>query len=229
MPSYAWTGVMELIGHRGCAAQCPENTVRAVKRAAQYLDAVEVDVRRCGSGELVVFHDETVDRLTDGTGAIASLRWTELQDLDVLGSGESIPRLTDVLDAFPDGVRAQLELKDTGLAADVRDVVAEYDLDVTVSSFRPASLREVNAVDWTVPTGYLFEADPSTNLKIAIEHGCDVVHPHYDLCLETDIVTSAQNEGLDVVAWKAARTADEIAALRTVGVDGVTTDRWDIA
>ncbi|MFB6178949.1 MAG: glycerophosphodiester phosphodiesterase [Halorientalis sp.] len=220
---------MELIGHRGCAAQCPENTVRAVKRAAQYLDAVEVDVRRCGSGELVVFHDETVDRLTDGTGPVGDLCWTELQELDVLGSGESIPRLSDVLDVFPAGVRAQLELKDAGLAADVRDVVGTYDVDVTVSSFSPASLREVNAVDWAVPTGYLFESDPSTSLKIAIEHGCDVVHPHYDLCLETDIVSTAQNAGLDVVAWKAARTADEIVALRAAGVDGVTTDRWDIA
>ncbi|WP_136716303.1 glycerophosphodiester phosphodiesterase [Halorientalis salina] len=220
---------MELIGHRGCAAQCPENTVRAVKRAAQYLDAVEVDVRRCGSGELVVFHDETVDRLTDGTGPIGELDWEELRDLEVLDSGESIPRLSDVLDAFPDGVRAQLELKDAGLAADVRNVVADFDVGVTVSSFRPASIREVNTVDWDVATGYLFESDPSTSLKIAIEHGCEVVHPHYDLCLETDIVTAAQNEGLDVVAWKAARTADEIAALRAVGVDGVTTDRWDIA
>ena len=220
---------MELIGHRGCAAQCPENTVRAVKRAAQYLDAVEVDVRRCGSGELVVFHDETVDRLTDGSGPIADLTWSELRDLDVLDSGESIPKLDHVLDAFPEDVRAQIELKDSGIAGDVRNVVADYDVDVTVSSFRPASLREVNAVDWGVPTGYLFESDPSTSLKIAIEHGCDVVHPHYDLCLETDVVTAAQSSGLDVVAWKAARTADEIAALRNVGVDGVTTDRWDIA
>src|SRR6056297_1866307 len=225
MRSYAWRPVMELIGHRGCAAQCPENTVRAVKRAAQYLDAIEVDVRRCGAGELVVFHDETVDRLTDGSGPIADLTWSELRDLDVLDSGESIPKLDHVLDAFPEGVRAQIELKVSGIAGDVRNVVVDYDVDVTVSSFRPASLREVNAVDWAVPTGYLFESDPSTSLKIAIEHGCDVVHPHYDLCLETDVVTSAQNAGLDVVAWKAARTADEIAALRAVGVDGVTTDR----
>lgn len=220
---------MELIGHRGCAAQCPENTVRAVKQAAQYLDAIEVDVRRCGSGELVVFHDETVDRLTDGTGPIAELNWNELRNLDVLGSGESIPRLDDVLDAFPEGVRAQLEFKAADIAADVRDVVADYDVDVTVSSFRLGSIREVNAVNWDVPTGYLFESDPSTSLEAAIEHGCEIVHPHYDLCTDTDIVTTAQNAGLDVVAWKAARTADEIAALRAVGVDGVTTDRWDIA
>lgn len=220
---------MELIGHRGCAAQCPENTVRAVKRAAQYLDAIEVDVRRCGSGELVVFHDETVDRLTDGTGPIAELNWNELRNLDVLGSGESIPRLDDVLDAFPEGVRAQLEFKAADIAADVRDVVADYDVNVTVSSFRLGSIREVNAVNWDVPTGYLFESDPSTSLEAAIEYGCEIVHPHYDLCIDTDIVTTAQNAGLDVVAWKAARTADEIAALRAVGVDGVTTDRWDIA
>lgn len=220
---------MELIGHRGCAAQCPENTVRAVRRAAKYLDAIEVDIRRCDTGELVVFHDETVDRLTDASGAVADLAWSDLRELEVLDSGESIPRLVDVLDVFPDEVRAQLELKDTGLASDVRAVVTDYDIDVTVSSFRPAILRELTDLDWDVATGYLFEADPASSLGIAIEHGCDVVHPHYDLCLDTDIVRTAQAAGLDVVAWKAARTTEEIERLRAVGVDGVTTDRWDIA
>lgn len=220
---------MEIIGHRGCAEQCPENTVTAVKRASQYLDAVEVDVRRCGSGELVVFHDETVDRLTDGTGRVADLPLSTLRSLEVLDSGEPVPRLEEVLDAFPSGVRAQLELKDTGLAADLQRTVTDYDLDVTVSSFRPAALREVRELDWAVPTGYLFDGDPQTSVDTAVEVGCDVVHPHYDLCLDTDVVNRAHDAGLDVIAWKAARTEAEVATLRAAGVDGVTADRWDIA
>jgi len=104
---------MQVIGHRGCADVYPENTVRAVTRAANFLDAVEVDVRRCGSGELVVFHDETVDRLTDASGRLADVAWAELQELDVLGSGELIPRLETVLAAVPDGVELQVELKET--------------------------------------------------------------------------------------------------------------------
>ncbi|RXK51707.1 glycerophosphodiester phosphodiesterase [Halorientalis pallida] len=220
---------MEIIGHRGCADQCPENTVAAVERAARYVDAVEVDVRRCGSGELVVFHDERVDELTDGTGRVDDLTLAELRALDVADSGEPVPRLGDVLDAVPPGVGTQLELKETGLAPDVRDLLAQYTVDAAISSFRPAALEAALALDWNVPTGYLFAENPWSNLQTAVELGCDAVHPHYDLCIETDVVDQAHREGLDVIAWKAAKTREEIANLRAAGVDGVTADRWDIA
>ncbi|QLG27870.1 glycerophosphodiester phosphodiesterase [Halorarum halophilum] len=219
---------MEIIGHRGCADQYPENTVHAVQRSSRYLDTIEVDVRRCGSGELVVFHDETVDRLTDATGRVTDLDWTELRELEVMDSGETIPRLSTVLEAFPRGVRAQVELKGRGLAEDVRDVVAGSDVEVAVSSFDIDALAEVHDLGWDVRTGYLFESNPAGNLAAAVELGCAVVHPYYDLCLKTDVVDDAHEAGLEVVAWKAARTAEEVAALRTVGVDGVTADRWDI-
>jgi len=226
--SYPSVGAMELIGHRGCAAQCPENTVRAVTRSAKFLDAVEVDVRRCGSGELVVFHDETVDRLTDGTGRVADHSLRELRALEVLDSGESIPRLETVLSAVPETVRVQVELKERGLAADVARVAAGSE-GVTVSSFLPDTLTEIHRLDWDVPTGLLFDSESPGSVSTAVELGCDAVHPHYDLCLETDVVRTAHTAGLDVIAWKAARTAEEVAALRAAGVDGVTTDRWDIA
>ncbi|AQL43623.1 glycerophosphodiester phosphodiesterase [Halorientalis sp. IM1011] len=220
---------MEIIGHRGCADQCPENTVAAVERAGRYVDAVEVDVRRCGSGELVVFHDEYVDELTDGTGRVADLTLAELRALDVAGSGEPIPRLGAVLDAVPPGVGAQLELKETGLAADVREVLADHSVDAAISSFQPAALESVLNLDWSVQTGYLFAEDPTANLQTAVEMGCDAVHPHYDLCIDTDVVERAHGQGLNVIAWKAAKTSEEIADLRAAGVDGVTADRWDIA
>lgn len=219
---------MEIIGHRGCADQYPENTVHAVQRSSRYLDTIEVDVRRCGSGELVVFHDETVDRLTAAAGRVADLDWRELRELEVMDSGETIPLLSTVLEAFPRGVRAQVELKQRGLARDVRDVVAEYDVDVTVSSFDTVTLAEVHDLDWEVGTGYLFDSNPVGNLATAIDLGCAVVHPHYDLCLKTDVVDDAHDAGLEVVAWKAARTSEEISAVRNVGVDGITADRWDI-
>ncbi len=220
---------MQVIGHRGCADVYPENTVRALTRSATFLDAVEVDVRRCASGELVAFHDETVDRLTDATGRVADLSWEELRTLDVLGSGEPIPRLETVLEAVPADVELQVELKDDGLAADVRDAVVAADRDVAVSSFRTTALEEVVDLGWDVRTGLLFESDPATNLRRAVGLDCDAVHPHYDCCLETDVVADAHEAGLDVVAWKAARRRTEIHRLRSAGVDAVTADRWDIA
>lgn len=220
---------MRLIAHRGCADQYPENTVAAVRQSARYADAIEVDVRRCGSGELVAFHDERVDRLTDAEGRVADLPWDRLGDLEVLDSGETVPRLETVLDAVPEGVRVQVELKETGLAADVRDAVAGVDREVAVSSFDETALAEVRDLGWDVPTGFLFESDPEANLATALDLDCDAVHPHYDCCLETDVVDAAHAAGLDVVAWKALKTREEFAALQEAGVDGATADRWDIA
>jgi glycerophosphoryl diester phosphodiesterase len=220
---------MKLIGHRGCADQHPENTVGALVRAAAVLDAVEVDVRRCGSGEPVVFHDETVDRVTDAAGPLSSFDHADLCDLEVLDSEESVPLLSTVLAAVPDDATVQVELKERGLAADVRDVVADHDVDVSVSSFDAAALAEVADLDWSVSTGFLFDSDPVVYLERALDLGCDAVHPHYDHCLETDVVDAAHAEGLDVVAWKAVETAEEVERLRRAGVDAVTADRWDVA
>ena len=219
---------MEVIGHRGCGDQYPENTVRAVRRASRHLPAVEVDVRRCASGEIVAFHDETVDRVTSGTGAVAEQRLAELRELDVLESGERIPTLRAVLDAVPADVRLQIELKEPGLAASVRDIVTVAGGDVCVTSFLPEALAEVAETGWDVPTGYLFGDRPRERLATAIDLGCDAVHPHYDLCVGTDVVAEAHAVGLRVVAWKAVRTAAEVDDLRAAGVDGVTADRWDV-
>ena len=221
---------MEIIGHRGCADQYPENTVTAVTKSSERLDAVEVDVRRCGSGELVVFHDERVDDLTDGSGRVADLEWRSIRELDVRGSGEPIPKLRTLLEAVTGDVRLQLELKEDGLAGDVRDVVetAAGNQAVTISSFRETAIADVNALDWDVPTGYIFEAEPRSNLERALDLDCAAVHPHFDCCLATDVVENAHDEGLDVIAWKAAKTPEDIAQLRSAGVDGVTADRWDL-
>jgi glycerophosphoryl diester phosphodiesterase len=208
--------------------QYPENTVTAVSQSAEYVDAVEVDVRRCSSGELVVFHDETVDRLTDGSGQIAEQTWQDLSSLEILDSGEAVPKLSTVVDSLPESVALQVELKETGLASEAQEVLTGVGHDITVSSFLPAALDEVNELGWDVSTGFLFESNPEQNLKRALKMNCNAVHPHYELCLSSDIVDKAHDVDLRVVAWKAARSREEIQALKSVDVDGVTADRWDI-
>ncbi|ELZ22556.1 glycerophosphoryl diester phosphodiesterase [Haloterrigena salina JCM 13891] len=220
---------MEIIGHRGCADQFPENTLLAIREAARRLPAVEVDVRRCGSGELVVFHDETLERVTGASGRVAETPWTELRDLTVLESGESIPRLETVLRAVPDDVTLQLELKERGIASETLQSAMTVGADVRVTSFLPDALAEIETNYLDVPNGLLFGDDPEENLSRAVELDCTHVFPHYDLCVETDVVSAARDRGFDVIAWKAARTTDDVRALREAGVDGVTADRWDVA
>ncbi|SEW26747.1 glycerophosphodiester phosphodiesterase [Natrinema salifodinae] len=220
---------MEIIGHRGCADQVPENTLLAIREAARRLPAVEIDVRRCGSGELVAFHDETLERVTGADGRVAETPWTDLRDLEVLESGESIPRLETVLRAVPDDVTVQIELKERGIASDTLQLAMTTGADVRVSSFLPEALAEIESTYLNVPNGLLFGDEPEANLSRADDLDCTHVFPHYDLCVETDIVSAARERGYDVIAWKAAQTTDDVRTLREAGVDGVTADRWDVA
>ncbi|MFB6108046.1 MAG: glycerophosphodiester phosphodiesterase [Haloplanus sp.] len=218
---------MRLIAHRGFAAEHPENTLLALRRASRRADAVEVDVRRCGSGELVVVHDETVDRVTDATGRVADYGREELAALSVLGSGEGVPTLGEALDAVPASVGVNLELKECGLAADALSVAADRDTEAFVSSFSVDALRECRDADPAVPRAYLFaDGDDDDAVDCARDLDCAFLHPHHDRC-DADFVARAHDAGLAVNAW----TVDDRATARRLadaGVDGVVADRRDV-
>jgi glycerophosphoryl diester phosphodiesterase len=212
---------VRLIAHRGFAAVHPENTVRAVRAAAEVADLVEVDVRRCGSGELVLCHDETVDRVTDETGPVSEHTLAELHDLDVLDSGEPIPTLSAVLDAVPPDVGLLVECKEAAVAPDVVALAAGRDVDVVVTSFDTAALERA-ATAGEFPLAYTFARDPRAALSTAQELDCVAVHPHHELC-DAAFVRRAHALGLSVHAWTVADvpTAGRVAA---AGVDGVIAD-----
>src|SRR3954471_1938214 len=86
-----------MLGHRGAMAAEPENTLRAFRRAIDLgADGIECDVQRTADGELVLIHDDTVERTTNGTGTVGELTYATLAALDA-GGGERIPRLVDLL------------------------------------------------------------------------------------------------------------------------------------
>lgn len=216
---------MELIAHRGFAGVAAENTVGAVTAAAERADAVEVDVRRCGSGELVVVHDEDVDRVTDGSGAVAAHTADELAALDVLGSGEGIPTLDALLDAVPDEVTVNVELKELGTAADALAAAARVENEVLVSSFHPAALAECREADPATPVALLFHEAPAARMALARRLDCEFVHPHHRLA--SAVVPGAREAGMGVNVWTldARERAERMAEL---GVDGVVADYPDV-
>src|SRR5215470_9529657 len=108
---------MRILGHRGASADAPENTLPAFRLALeQGADGVELDARLCRSGEVVVFHDERLERLTGATGRVADTSWADLARLEVrAGSAGAapgrIPRLSDVLAVLPRTAFVNVELK----------------------------------------------------------------------------------------------------------------------
>lgn len=213
---------MRCIAHRGFAGVNPENTLPAVRAAVDAgADCVEVDVRRCGSGELVVVHDERLDRITGATGVVGETPLSTLSGLDVLGSGASIPTLDAVVAATPADVGLNVELKERGLVADLLDVVDRHDTDVLVSSFDAETLRDV-AARGDLQLAVLIADDPAGGLDLARELDCRAVHPHRRFC-DASFVETAHELGVRVNAWtvREAREADRLASL---GIDGLIAD-----
>lgn len=221
-----------LIGHRGCAGQYPENTVSAFERAAPHVDAVELDVRRCASGEPVVVHDETLDRLTGGSGRVAETAWSELRSLSVLGSGDPIPRLADALAAVPADTAVNVELKAPAVVDDALAAAREVENEVWFSSFLPETLAAIRERDRDADRALLV-ADAGSDRPVeavidrAVDLDCAAVHPSMALATEPGVVDAAREAGLAVYVWTAADRADAMR-LRDAGVDGIIADRWDL-
>jgi len=130
---------MIIFGHRGAPGypRHGENTITSFKKAIQCgATGLEFDVRRCFDGRLVVIHDDTIDRTTDGKGRVAALSYEQLRRFDA-GFGDPIPMLTDVLDQFGAECLLNIEMKEAGIASDIKSLVLERRLErrVIVSAF----------------------------------------------------------------------------------------------
>jgi len=138
---------MMIMGHRGAAALEPENTLRSIERAIHVgVDAVEIDVHLTRDKRLVVIHDDTVDRTTNGSGTVSSFSLEEIRRLDA-GKGERIPTLQEVIDLVRGKVRLVVELKEKGTEGPVSVSIRENGLldDVYVISFWHRLVRAAKA------------------------------------------------------------------------------------
>ncbi len=139
--------VVGIYAHRGASAEFPENTLAAFRRALELgAEGIELDVHLSADGVPVVIHDKTVDRTTDGAGAVHELTVAELQALDA-GAGERIPTLTDVLDLVEDKLHVDIEVKADRAAEAVLRAVQDRNTRWLISSFDWDVLRYVRGRD----------------------------------------------------------------------------------
>lgn len=158
-----------ILAHRGASAHAPENTLSAFELAlTQRAHGVELDAKISADGEIVVIHDATVDRTTDGKGRVSQLTLAALRELDA-GSffsekfrGEEIPTLAEVFEAIGDQARINVELTNyatprDGLADKVCDLVKRFGLEkkVLFSSFLPSNLKRTRSLLPDTPRGLL--------------------------------------------------------------------------
>jgi glycerophosphoryl diester phosphodiesterase len=215
-------------GHRGARGHEPENTVRSVRRALELgAEGIEVDVH-FADGQLVVIHDDTLERTTNGRGRVAGKSFAYLRSLDA-GSGERIPTLTEIFNAVNRRAIINVELKGPHTAAPVAALITEYVnrrgwrfSDFLVSSFDHARLREARQLCPDIRLGALIMKAPRGLAKFAETLGAWSLNIDKRL-VTPKLVADAQGRGLKVFVFTINRPG-EIARMKTLGVDGVFSD-----
>jgi glycerophosphoryl diester phosphodiesterase len=231
------TKIPMILGHRGASAEAPENTLPAFRLAReQGADGVELDVLRCGTGEVVVFHDDDLERLGKRRGQVRKTSLGALREID-LGDGARIPLLDEVLEETR-GLLVNVELKtppgwtdrafDDGLAHEVARILAHHGAHsrALVSSFDPLLLWRFHRLQPQVPTGLLFGHGQSRPLRNA--WAAPLMRPtalHPEAALVDDLALRAwRRHGYAIHVWTVDAAA-EIRCLAALGVDAIITNR----
>ena len=220
------------VGHRGAMGYAPENTLLSFQKAMKLgVDMIELDVHVCKSGELVVIHDETVDRTTNGHGYIAEMNLQELQKLDA-GKGEHIPTLREVLKFIDRKVKINIELKGKKTAQPTCKVIQEYvrdrlwqNDDFLVSSFDYDELKVCREPSLSIALGILISEQEFNYAEITKELGAKAVIPEY-LLVNEKYVNDAHERGLQVMVWT-VNEKNNIARMKQMGVDGIISNYPD--
>ncbi len=219
--------MVEVIAHRGAAALEPENTLRGFRRAVELgADWTECDVHLTADGRLVVIHDETVDRTTDGTGAVGEMPLEQVRALDA-GGGERVPTLQEVLQLVRGRIRLQVELKGEGVEEAALRAVESADMlgQVLFTSFHPERIRRVKDLEPAAEVAALTSDPADDTVRQALNCGAGSLHVHYRK-LTWGLVEQAHEAGLLVGAWN-PDAEPQWRAMLALGVDVLGTNRPD--
>ena len=218
-----------VIGHRGARGHLAENTLPSIAKALELgVDGIEIDVFRCASEELVVFHDQTLEKLTNATGYIEQLDLDSIRNIEVL-NGFTIPTLEEVLNLINGRAMLNIELKGSQTAILTDQMLQTFFEKETwtaekilISSFDWEELKLFYEVNQKVPIAILTEDDPLDALPIAKELNAVAINPNYK-SLNKENLTKIHKKGLKIYPWT-VNQPEEISALLALGVDGIITD-----
>lgn len=216
------------IGHRGAKGHLAENTLESIQVALEMgVDGIEIDVHVCSTGELMVFHDFTLDRLTDGSGEITTKSYDYLQDLKVQGKYK-IPLLTDVLDLIEGKCSINIELKGLHTAKPACAIISNY-IDkgwdynsLLVSSFQENELLEVKKINANILIAVLSKASVDEAIEWAKIFNATAIHPSLGIITRQSVV-DAHNQGFNVNVWT-VNEPEDIQRMKDFGVDGIISD-----
>lgn len=186
---------MNIWAHRGCSQIYPENTLLSFSKAAEIhgLTGIELDIQLTRDGEMVVFHDENIDRTTNGNGKLCSYSLSELKKMKIYsinGSYERIPTINEVFDLLQEnmkkGLKLNIELKNNnipyeGMEYKIIDLVSKRGLEngVIYSSFNALSIEKIKEINPKAEMGILDVKVSDCLYKLKGGCGADSLHPYW--------------------------------------------------
>lgn len=230
---------MRLIGHRGARGEAPENTLSGFRHLRRLgVLAVELDIQVSGDGELVVIHDDFLERSTLGTGRVSEKTMQELAAVDACHRAfpawperEGVPSLRAVMEVIRDFEHVQFEVK--ARTEEHSRLIAEkfpllwrefgFGERGFTTSFNPHYLQLVRETAAEIPRGFLFESGFDGNpVAVASGLGCLAIGPHQERC-SAALIADAHNAGLQVSTWT-VNTPERMQKLWRDGADSVISD-----
>lgn len=207
------SGVPLIGGHQGNAAEFPGNTVAAYESAVQLgCDMIECDVHLSSDGQLIVIHDHTVDRTTDGHGLVANHTFAELRALDA-GDGQRLPTLEEVCEVARGRVGLCIETKQTplpyaGLEEKVIHELRRLDMvdQSCAISFSHPSIRRLKELEPNLQVGAIAAARPIRPVEIADAALADIWAAQW-AAIDPELVAELHQAGKVVGVW----TVDDLA------------------
>lgn len=227
--------------HRGASAYAPENTMESFELAHKMgADGFEIDVHFSKDGRLIVAHDETVDRVSNGTGRIVDKTYQELLQLDFSNGKQGytntkVPTLEQVLDfAKETGMELNIELKTgivlyEGIEKATLDMVKAFGVEeqLIYSSFNHYSLMLARQVDPSCKIGLLYQEAMIDPAEYAKRIGANAIHPFYMTLMVPGAVAGCKKNGILIHPW----TVDSEIAIRSMihaQVDAIITNKPDV-
>jgi len=217
------------IGHRGAKGYKPENTLVSFQKAIDLgVDGIELDVHLSYNNELVVIHDEKINRTTNGEGFVTNLSLTELKSFHI-NEKHTIPTLKEVFDLVNQKCFVNVELKGNETAKPVTAVIEEYVLEkdweyshFIVSSFDWNALKEVRSLNSKIPIGILTHTDLDLAMAFAKFIKAEAIHPHFHL-LTKENTKQIQENGQLVFPWT-VNEIEDIKKMKSFQVSGIISD-----
>lgn len=211
------------IGHRGAKGYVAENTLASFEKAINLaVNGIELDVHLSLDKEIVVIHDETIDRTTNGKGLVKNLSSLELQSY-------GIPKLSQVLDLINNKVLVNIELKSNDIVEKVITLIDFYISDkkwnpenFIISSFNWESLSKVKSLDKNIKIGVLTDDNLVLAMAFAKENEAFSINPHFRL-LNAENVKRIQKEGFEVHTWT-VNSLEDIEMIKNMNVDAIISD-----